>query len=61
MCVCICQRHFVNFIVSPAEADMQVGRRRRDDTEDVPILVCCDSDEVAYGNPYVIIVDCWPR
>ena len=42
ICVLVCKRHFVNFTVAPAEADMQVGRRKN---EAVP--VCRDSDEIA--------------
>ena len=61
MCVHICQRWFVKYIVSVATAYMQVVRRHHGDAEDRPIPVCCDSDEIAYDNLYVIIVDCWPR
>ena len=56
MCVVVCQRHFFRFIVSPAEADMQVGRTRPE-----AVVVCRDSDEIAYGNRIVVIVDSWPK
>ena len=56
MCVLVCKRHFVGFIVSPAEADMQVGKMQPD-----AVVVCRDSDEVAYGNRTVVIVDSWPK
>ena len=56
MCVQICRVRSVKYLVSPAEADMQVGRIRGGS-----IPVCNDSDEVAYGNKYVVIVDNWGR
>ena len=49
MCVLICRRRFAKYVVSPAEADMQVGRLRAVDAI-VAIPVCRDSDEIAYGN-----------
>ena len=52
VCILICKRHFVKFIVAPAEADMQVGR-----TADGGIPVCRDSDDIAFGNFTVVIVD----
>ena len=36
---------FIPYIVSPAEADMQVGRRN-----ELAIPVCRDSDSIGYGN-----------
>ena len=55
MCVQICRARCVEYVVSPAEADMQVGRHDRG------VPVCCDSDEVGYGNKLVVIVDDWGR
>ena len=56
ICILICKRHFVKFVVAPAEADMQVGR-----TADGGIPVCRDSDDIAFGNYTVVIVDSWPK
>ena len=56
ICILICKRHFVKFVVAPAEADMQVGR-----TADGGIPVCRDSDDIAFGNFTVVIVDSWPK
>ena len=56
MCAKVCQRCFIPYIVSPVEADMQVGRRREN-----AVAVCRDSDLVAYGRPKVVIVDSWSR
>ena len=39
ICILICKRHFVKFIVAPSEADMQVGR-----TTEGGIPVCHDLD-----------------
>ena len=50
--IAICKRHFIHFIVSPAEADMQVGK-----IQTGAVVVCRDSDETAYGNLTVVIVD----
>jgi len=55
MCVNICRVRSVKYVVSPAEADMQVGRLCGG------IPVCNDSDELAYGNRLVVIVDNWGR
>ena len=45
ICILVCERHFVKFIVAPAEADMQVSH-----TADGGIPVCRDSDNIArYG------------
>ena len=52
MCVVVCQRHFFRFIVSPAEADMQVGKIQPE-----AVVVCRDSDKIAYGNRIADIVD----
>ena len=43
MCVKVCQRCQVPFVVAPFEADSQVGRRREN-----TIPVCGDSDLIAY-------------
>ena len=51
MCVKVCQRCQVPFVVAPFEADSQVGRRREN-----TIPVCGDSDLIAYGHPTVVIV-----
>jgi hypothetical protein len=56
MCVQVCKTRCMDYVVAPAEADMQVGRRR-DDT----IVLCRDSDEIAYGNKFVIIVDSYTK
>ena len=56
ICVVICKRHFVKYVVAPAEADMQVGR-----WQDGAVPACCDSDEIAYGNRYVVFIDNWHR
>ena len=56
MCVLLFKRHFVRFIVSPAEADMQACKIQTE-----AVVVCRDSDEIAYGNRTVVIVDSWPR
>ena len=42
ICILICKRHFVKFIVAPAEADMQVGW-----SSDGVVPVCRDSDPLA--------------
>ena len=52
MCVQVCKRFFIPFIVSPLEADMQAGQRNKS-----AIPVCRDSDLLAYGNKKVIIMD----
>jgi hypothetical protein len=56
VCVVVCKRHFIRFIVSPAKANMQVGRTRLE-----AVVVCRDSDEIAYGNCIVVIVGSWPK
>ena len=56
MCVLVCKRHFIRFIVSLVEADMKVGKIQTE-----AVVVCRDSDEIAYGNRTVAIVDSWPR
>ena len=56
ICVVICKRHFVKYVVAPSEADMQVGR-----WQDGAVPVCRDSDEIAYGNRYVVFIDNWHR
>ena len=57
MCVHIRRLRFVKYIVSPAEADMHVRWHRGDGAARGGIPVCCDSDEVAYANKVVVIVD----
>ena len=59
MCVHIRRLQFVKYSVSPAESDMQVGQHRGNGAACGGIPVCYDSDEVAYGNKVVIIVDDW--
>ena len=49
MCVLVCKRHFIRFIVSPAKADMQVGNIQTE-----AVVVCRDSDEIAYGNRTIV-------
>jgi 5'-3' exonuclease len=49
MCVKVCKKLFINYVVAPQEADMQVCRR-----DDNTILVCRDSDGVAYGHTYIV-------
>ena len=61
MCMHICRLRFVKYIVSPAEADMQVDRHRGDGVACGGIPVCCDSDEVAYGNKVVVVVNDWAQ
>jgi hypothetical protein len=62
MCVLICRRRFVKYVVSPAEADMQVGCCRDQAGDlDLGIPVCRDSDEIAYGNRLVIFIDNWAK
>ena len=56
MHVIICKRCFVKYTVAPTEADMQVGRRNKS-----TIVVCRDSDEVAYGNKYIVMVDSYSK
>ena len=56
MCVKICKRCFDKYIVAPTEADMQVGRRNKS-----TIVVCRDSDEVTYGNKYIMMVDSYSK
>eukprot|EP00573_Skeletonema_grethae_P007592 CAMPEP_0201711044 /NCGR_PEP_ID=MMETSP0578-20130828/58939_1 /ASSEMBLY_ACC=CAM_ASM_000663 /TAXON_ID=267565 /ORGANISM="Skeletonema grethea, Strain CCMP 1804" /LENGTH=253 /DNA_ID=CAMNT_0048200093 /DNA_START=2547 /DNA_END=3308 /DNA_ORIENTATION=- len=56
MCVKVCKEMFINYVVAPQEADMQVCRRDKNS-----ILVCRDSDGVAYGHKYVVIVDSWSK
>jgi hypothetical protein len=52
ICAKICKRHFVKYVVAPYEADMQVGRQKEG-----TVAVCRDSDEIAYGNKLVVIID----
>ena len=56
MCVQVCKTRCIDYVVAPAEADMLVGRQR-DDT----IVLCRDSDEIAYGNKFVVIVDSYTK
>ena len=56
ICANVCRRNFIPFVVTPLEADMQVGR-----TREGSVAVCRDSDLVAYGNRLTVIVDCWPK
>ena len=56
ICILICKRHFVKFVVAPAEAAMQVGR-----SCDGGIPVCRDLDDIAFDNFTVVIVDNWPN
>lgn len=51
MCVNVCRRYYINYVVAPCEADVQVGRRHS------AIAVTRDSDLIAYGNEQVLIVD----
>ena len=52
MCAKVCKQRYLNYIVSPSEADMQAGRRDK-----LAIPVCRDSDLIAYDNKIVVIVD----
>ncbi|KAL3768178.1 hypothetical protein ACHAWO_006548, partial [Cyclotella atomus] len=56
LCAHACKRYFHNFVVSPAEADMQVCRR-----DPTAIAVTRDSDLVAYGLKTIVIVDNYSR
>ena len=52
MCIEVCKRRFIPYVVAPVEADSQVCRH------DKPAnAVCRDSDELAYGLLKVVIVD----
>ena len=59
MCARICKRLYYNYVVAPMEADMQAGRGE-EDAEDA-VVVCRDSDLIAYGNKLVVLVDNWAR
>jgi 5'-3' exonuclease len=52
MCAKVCQQHLIPFVVAPQEADMQVRRQNPSS-----LVVCSDSDALAYGAEGVIIVD----
>jgi hypothetical protein len=52
LCAHACKRYFHKFVVAPAEADMQACRR-----DPSAVAVCRDSDLIAYGLPFVVIVD----
>lgn len=56
MCIQVCKSRCIPYIVAPAEADMQVGRRHNNS-----IVLRRDSDEVAYGNEFVVIVDSYAK
>ena len=56
LCAHAFKRYFHNFVVSPAEADMQVCRR-----DPTAIAVTRDSDLVAYGLKTIVIVDNYSR
>ena len=52
MCIRVCKNRCMNFVVAPAEADMQVGRLSEN-----AVVLCRDSDEIAYGNKLVVLID----
>lgn len=52
MCAKVCQQHLIPFVVSPQEADMQVRRQRCQ-----AVVLSSDGDAIAYGAPYVVLVD----
>ena len=56
MCIKVCQRLFVNYVVGHKEADMQVCRQ-----DNNAIVACRDGDAVAYGHKQIIIVDSWHK
>ena len=56
MCVQVCKTRCIDYVVAPAEADIQVGRR-----PDETIVLCRDSDEIAYGNKFVVIIDSYTK
>jgi len=52
MCAKVCDSCFIPYVVSPLEADMQVGRRREG-----TIAITRDSDLIAYGHKRIIMID----
>jgi len=52
MCAKVCRTMFIDFVVAPEEADMQVGRRSNSTT-----AMACDSDLIAFGNKIVVMID----
>eukprot|EP00984_Skeletonema_dohrnii_P032075 scaffold25492_cov80-Skeletonema_dohrnii-CCMP3373.AAC.2 len=52
MCAKVCRTMFIDFVVAPEEADMQVGRRSNSTT-----AMGCDSDLIAFGNKIVVMID----
>lgn len=52
MCIEVCKRRFIPYVVAPVEADSQVCRHDK-----LATAVCRDSDELAYELPKVVIVD----
>ncbi|KAL7541138.1 hypothetical protein ACHAWF_006863, partial [Thalassiosira exigua] len=52
ICAKVCKYRFVPYVISPSEADMQVGRRREG-----TVALSRDGDLIAYGHKQVVIVD----
>jgi len=52
MCAKVCRTMFIDFVVAPEEADMQVGRRDKS-----TIAMGCDGDLIAFGNKIVVMMD----
>ena len=59
MCVQVCKDSFVEFIVAPVEADMQVGCRYAEDCapDFLAVHMGRDADLFGYGARVVVIVD----
>ena len=60
MCAHVCRRHFFEYVVSPLEADVQIGRRFHDPSSTV-VVFTGDSDLITYGHKIVIVVESWFR
>ena len=56
MCKEVCRGSFIDYIIAPNEADSQVGRCFNEYTSSALVL-CRDTDELAYGNKDVVFID----
>ena len=63
ICILIYKRQFINFVLAPAEADMQVGHSHNKvgRSRNKGIHMCQNLDLIVFGNLTAVIVDVWPR
>jgi len=57
MCKEVCRGCCIDNIIAPYEADSQVGRRNNSEFTNSALVLCRDTDLLAYGNTNVVFID----